>query len=297
LFCYPHRMKLSFDAFRCEIKPELGGCISGLWWADVPVLQSTPAHQLESVRLAASYPLLPFSNRVAYGVLQWQGKQYPLCKNWPPDLHAIHGVGWERPWRVLDQTPHSALLGYQHTPDDFWPFAFDATQSFTLSAQGLAMSLSITNRADHTVPVGLGWHPFFVKRPGCHIRFAAQGCWEMDADALPTHCLPSAGLDTPVDTLTVDHCFDTCTGEVLLQDALITSRITSTVPHLVVYTHPGRGDIAIEPVSHINNAFNRAAQDPGSSAALGVVELAPGANYSCAMRIVIEPTTKETPAP
>jgi aldose 1-epimerase len=288
-------MNLIFDTLRCELKPELGGCVAGLWWGDVAVLQSTAADQLQSVRQAASYPLIPYSNRMANAVLQWQGQAYPLCKNWAPDPHAIHGVGWERPWGVLTQTPHSALLGYQHTPDASWPFAFDATQSFTLSSQGLAMTMSITNRADHPAPVGLGWHPFFVKRPGSRVSFKARGRWEMGPDQLPTHCLPSTGLQAEVATLSVDHCFDGWSGETELRDNLITVRITSALDHLVVYTLPQRADIAIEPVSHANNAFNRATHTPGDATTLGLITLMPGETFSSAMRISIEPTLQEAP--
>ena len=88
----------------CHIKPELGGCIAGMWLGDIPVLRSTPAQDLHSVRQAASYPLVPFSNRVGQASLQWQGTSHPLVKNWAPDPHAIHGVGWERPWNVLEAT-------------------------------------------------------------------------------------------------------------------------------------------------------------------------------------------------
>ncbi len=289
-------MKLQYDTLVCELQPALGGCIAGLWWGDLAVLQSTPADQLLSVRQAASYPLLPYSNRMAQAVLHWQGQQHPLFKNWAPDPHAIHGVGWERAWSVLAQTPHSALLGYQHAPDASWPFAFDATQSFTLSPQGLAMTMSITNRADHAAPAGLGWHPFFVKRPGCHIAFTAQARWEMGPDQLPVQRLPSTGLHADVAVLVVDHCFDGWSGEAVLHDDQITARITSTLEHLVVYTLPQRGDIAIEPVSHANNAFNRAAQGLDDPRALGVITLQPGETFSCAMRIALEPRTQETPA-
>lgn len=290
-------MKLQYDTLVCELQPALGGCIAGLWWGEVAVLRSTPADLLQSVRQAASYPLVPYSNRMAQAVLHWQGQQHPLIKNWAPQPHAIHGVGWERAWSVLAQTPHSALLGYQHSPDVCWPFAFDTTQSFTLSPQGLAITLSITNRADHAAPAGLGWHPFFVKRPGSRIQFTARARWEMGPDHLPTHRLASVGLDADVADLVVDHCFDGWCGEAVLRDDQITARITSTLEHLVVYTTAQRSDIAIEPVSHVNNAFNRAAQGLDDARALGVITLQPGETFSCAMRITLEPSTLETPAP
>ena len=159
------------------------------------------------------------------------------------------------------------------------------------------MAMSITNRADHAAPAGLGWHPFFVKRPGSRITFSAQARWEMGLDQLPTQRLASTGLDADVADLVVDHCFGGWTGEAVLRDDRMTARITSTLAHLVVYTLPQRDDIAIEPVSHANNAFNRAAHGLDDPQALGVITLQPGETFSCAMRIALEITPQETPAP
>ena len=54
----------------CELKPELGGSIAGLWLGGKPVLRSTPAQELHSVRQAGSYPLVPFSNRAGQATLR-----------------------------------------------------------------------------------------------------------------------------------------------------------------------------------------------------------------------------------
>ena len=51
----------------------------------MPVLRSTlPAAQLSSARQSASYPLVPFSTRIAHATLQWQGTQHPLVRNNAP---------------------------------------------------------------------------------------------------------------------------------------------------------------------------------------------------------------------
>ena len=48
---------LSGAGLRCEIKPELGGCIAGLWLDDVPVLRSTPAAVLANANAAINAAL------------------------------------------------------------------------------------------------------------------------------------------------------------------------------------------------------------------------------------------------
>jgi aldose 1-epimerase len=272
----------------CDLKPELGGCIAGLWLSGNPVLRSTSAPDLHSVRQAASYPLVPFSNRVSQATLQWQGTDHPLVKNWAPDPHAIHGVGWERPWAVLEATENFALLSYEHKADASWPFDFDSSQAFKLEAQALELSLSITNQSAMAVPVGLGWHPFFVKRADSHVQFDATGRWEMGNDKLPTHRAPHTGLDTACAMLDVDHCFDGWAGTVLLQYSVLTVRVRSSLSRLVVYSTPSSDSIAIEPVSHVNDAVNRMAQLGASADELGVRILQPGQTFSSAMRIEVE---------
>ena len=62
----PVNLFLRDGALRCDIAPALGGCIAGLWCGGVPVLRSTPAVDLQTVRLSGSYPLVPYSNRLGY---------------------------------------------------------------------------------------------------------------------------------------------------------------------------------------------------------------------------------------
>lgn len=290
-------LTLRYSDLLCEIKPELGGCIAGLWLGPDPVLRSTHAPELHTVRQAASYPLIPFSNRVGHAQLQWAGTSHPLVKNYAPEPHAIHGIGWERPWQVLEANGQFALLSLEHKADAAWPFDFDASQAFKLEAGALEMSLSITNQSPVSAPVGLGWHPYFVKRPGCRVVFAAQGRWEMDAERLPTHREPHSGLDADGAALDVDHCFDGWNGILTLTDSVLRTRLTSSLSRLVVFTTPERGSIAIEPVSHVNNAVNLMAHTGASAEALGVCILQPGQTFSCEMRIEVQHVTplKGTP--
>lgn len=281
-------VSLQCGTLRCDIKPALGGSIAGLWLGDVPVLRSTPLDALHSVRQSGSYPLVPFSNRVGHASLQWQGTEHPLVKNFEPEPHAIHGVGWERPWEVLDSSDTFALLSYEHRADASWPFDFDSSQAFKLSANALEMTLSITNQSRVEAPVGLGWHPYFVKRPDSKITFSAQGRWDMGDDKLPTAHAEHAGLDQACDALRVDHCFDGWRGELHLRDALMHVRVSSNLSRLVVYTKPEVEIIAIEPVSHVNNALNLLARGVATADALGLVILQPGETFSCEMRMDVE---------
>lgn len=279
---------LSSAGLRCEIKPDLGGCIAGLWFGDIPVLRSTPANDLTSVRLAGSYPLVPFSNRVGHATLKWQGTSHPLVQNNGPEPHAIHGIGWQRPWQVLDQDEQLLMLACEHRADAAWPFAFDASQTFRIHGNALELTLSMTNQSATPAPAGLGWHPYFVKRPGSHVAFEATGRWEMNGEKLPTHRQSSRGLNADCATLDVDHCFDGWRGMVELRDELLHTRIMSNLSRLVAFTNATRDFVAIEPVSHVNNAVNLLQAGTGQADELGIQVLAPGESMSANMSIRVE---------
>ena len=285
----PQSIELAYKHLRLSLRPDLGGCVAGFWLGDVPVLRSTPAADLVTVRQCASYPLAPFSNRIAQAKFDWQGQAYALAQNFLPEPHAIHGVAWQRPWQVKELGAELAVLTYQHQPDEAWPFAFDCEQSFSLGAAGLTMDLRITNRHSQAAPVGGGWHPYFVKRPSSHIAFKATGRWDMGADKLPTERQPSPGLRTNCKTLDVDHCFDGWQGAAELRDELLNIHIKSSLDRLVVFTHPSREFVAIEPVSHVNNAINMSTSR-SSLSSLGMTSLEPDQTWSAQMTISVEVT-------
>lgn len=279
---------LTEGSLRCEIKPALGGCIAGLWLDDVPVLRSTPAAELATVRLSGSYPLVPFSNRIGHAALKWQGTSHPLVQNNGPEPHAIHGIGWQRPWEVLEQDGQLLMLACEHRADPAWPFAFDASQTFCLRGDVLELTLSMTNQSAVPAPAGIGWHPYFVKRAQSRVSFDATGRWEMSDEKLPTHREPSSGLDADCAGLSVDHCFDGWNGSVLLRDEALHTRIRSNLSRLVVFTNSTRSFVAIEPVSHVNNAVNLLQAGTGRAEDLGVEVLAPGESMSAQMSIQVE---------
>ena len=283
-------MDLQAGALRCEIEPRLGGCIAGLWLDGVPVLRSTPAAQLATARQSGSYPLVPFSNRIAQATLSWQGTQHPLVRNNGDEPHAIHGVGWQRAWSVLEADDRFVMLAYEHRADSAWPFAFDCSQTLRLHEDRLELTLAMTNQSPEAAPSGLGWHPYFVKRTASRVAFAATGRWEMGPDKLPTVRKAAQGLDAQCNSLDVDHCYDGWDGVVHLRDELLRVRITSDLTRLVVFTNGTRDFVAIEPVSHVNNAVNMHGAGKAVDE-LGLRILQPGESMLAQMAIWVEKAT------
>ncbi len=271
---------------QCILRPDLGGSIQSLTCGGIPVLRAPPA-VIHSVRDMGSFPLVPFSNRVAKAQLQWQGTDHPIIKMGTTEEHAMHGVAWQRPWEVLEASDDFAMLSHEHKADSAWPFAFDVSQVFKLSGNTLTMTLSITNQAPSAAPVGLGWHPYFAKRAGAHISFDATSRWEMGADKLPTVLQATPSMASRCADLDIDNCFEGWSGVAELRDELLCTRIDSNLPRLVVYTKPSIDCIAIEPVSHANNAINLAGANTDELERLGVRVLASGETFSAQMSIQV----------
>jgi aldose 1-epimerase len=278
------------NLLRCVVRPSLGGAVLALNYLGQPILRDVDPDSISSARQAGSFALLPFSNRVGYSTLHWMGTAHKLIQA-GADLHAIHGVGWQRPWRALEQTQGFLLLNYVHRADLAWPFHFDAKQTFKVVDNQLHQTLSLTNLSECLAPVGLGWHPYFVKRPDTQIAFQATSRWEMGEDQLPLDPSPSNGLHQRCERLLVDHCFQGWGGVTELRDQAFEVRITSGLNYLVVYTKPEMDSIAIEPVSHVNNAVNIAQTRGLSPSELGISVLHPGQTAQAQMMIEVNSST------
>lgn len=274
--------ELRAGALRLALRPDLGGSIAGLWHHDLPVMRSTEPGQLEGARTSSSFPLVPYSNRLGNRRFEWQGKAYTTQPNFNDSPHSLHGVAWLRAWQVLSHDASSVVLGYEHVPDAHWPFAFRVAQHFRLTPQQLDVRLVLTNTDTRAQPVGLGWHPYFPKRPGSRLDLDVTTQWLSDANLLPTHTVPRDGVHDTVARLDVDHCFAGWHGPALIRDEHFSLRLTASAGHVVVYTPPDKDYYCVEPVSHANDALHL--PDPARH---GLVSVAPGATAEAWMTLEV----------
>ena len=277
--------ELRAGPLRLALRPDLGGCIAGLWRDGLPVLRSVEPPDVIEPRQAGSFPLVPYSNRLGYRRLRWQGVDYTTRANFPDNPHSLHGVGWQRPWAWSSAGPDRVELRLEHAPDGDWPFAFEARQGFVLDDESLLSTLSITNRADRPAPAGLGFHPYFPKRARSRLHVELTDRWESDPTTqLPTRRVPQPGIDADVAHLDFDHCFEGWQGAARLRDERLRVTLTSSLPYLVVYTPPLKDIYCVEPVSHVSNAIHMA-----EPARHGLRTLQPGETFEAWMRIDVAP--------
>jgi aldose 1-epimerase len=248
-------IELHQGALRLALRPDIGGSVAGLWLDDLPVLRSVEPATLTSARDAASYALVPYSNRIGQCQFQWRGRRYTTAANWPPEPHSLHGVGWMSAWQVTEHTENRATLALTHPSDAHWPFGFHAEQTFELSAASLRITLALSNIDARETPVGLGWHPYFARRARSRVHLELTHRWEADAGKLPTHRVALNTLDADVAVLDLDNCFDGWRGPARIRDEKLSLRLTSSLTHAVIYTPPQGDFFCVEPVSHVNNAI------------------------------------------
>lgn len=277
-------LELLAGDLRLALRPDLGGCIAGLWHAGLPVLRSSEPAALATSRLSGCYPLAPYSNRLGYRRFRWLGHEHTTAPNFDDSPHSVHGMAWQRPWSVLRSSSGDVELRLVHSPDADWPFPFELAQRFVLTPSSLEVHLVFTNTAAHAQPVGLGWHPYFVKRPRGRLHVELTERWESDASGLPTRRLPQPGIDGDVAHLAFDHCFEGWRGPARLRDERLSMRLSSSLPYLVVFTPQTRDYYCVEPVSHVSNAIHMA--DP---AAHGLRSLDAGARFDAWMKLDVGP--------
>ena len=275
-------VELRAGSLRLALRPDLGGAIAGLWHGTTAVLRSTEAADLTAAYLSGCYPLVPYSNRVGQRRFRWQGRDHHLAANFDGSPHALHGVARLRAWQVVSSSATDAELAYRHAPDAHWPFAFDVRQCFGLTPAGLTVSLAFTNQADHSQPMGLGWHPYFPQRPGASLQITVAERWDNDASGLAAQAVPQDGIHGAVSDLDLDNCYGGWQGPALIADAQLALRLTSSLPYVVVYRPTTKPFYCVEPVSHVSNAIQMA--DP---AAHGVCALARGATFEAWMQLDI----------
>lgn len=287
----PEPLALRAGSLRAELRADMGGCLSGLWWNDEPVLRSRPALALESPRQAACYAMLPYSNRIGQGRLQWNGLEARLARNFGEHPHPLHGFGWQRAWQAQKPDEGRAVMTLHHAPDEDWPFAMQAKQVIRLedhpSGGALHALITLTNTDARIQPMGFGWHPYFPRRAlPARLRASVSGRWAKDAQDLPTHLEPVPPLDAPVDELALDHGFEGWDGQAAIEDGTFRLRLSSSLRRLVVFTPAptaASAHFCVEPVSHASNAIQM--KDP---IAQGLQAVAPGESIEGWMRLDID---------
>jgi aldose 1-epimerase len=291
----PSPLALRAGDLALDLAPASGGIIAGFRHRDT-LLMRAPDPALIAAgnpRGGASWPLVPYSNRIRGGRFRWQDEDIELARDELSGPHAIHGDGWRRAWRATQAGPHAARLDYSHAGDAFWPFAYAAEQRFALSPDGFDLAMSIVNTGTRPMPAGLGHHPYFRRDAQTRLVVALGDMWLGDAEYFPVRrvALPPRfdfAAGRAVDPVDLDAAFVGWTRPARIEwpDAGLALEITADpiFGRLIVYIPRGKDFFAVEPVSHDTDAVNRPPEQE-----TGLRVLGPGETLAGSMRFSVRP--------
>lgn len=279
---------LRAGALEAALSPEAGGSLRWLSYDGVDLLRRAPDGSADPLAMA-SFPLVPYANRIAHGRFLFDGKNCQLRRNFGDHPHSIHGVGWQTKWTAKETYADSVKLVKIHDVNDDWPWPFRVGQCVALKSSHMSMSLSLTNVGDTPMPAGLGFHPYLLADAATHLQFDARSLWLSTPDMLPDREVSADRLGdwshpapVPGDSL-IDNVYGGWGGSatVLRGDGLRLTLRATGADWLHVFRPPGGTDFCLEPVSHMPDAINRPS---------GMAILVPGETMQLSMTIEIDRT-------
>lgn len=273
----PQAVRLSDGEVTCTLMPELGGALLSLEIGNMHILRPSAVRPADILH-TASFPLLPFANRIDNGHFRFGDRLISLPADSEAQPHALHGHGWKRPWQLIASDHTRATMEFVHAAGA-WPWQYRATQRMQLLADGLAISLAVANQSDQPMPCGFGIHPYFDLRPDSYLLANAPERLCPDERGIPG--ILRAGLVgrhlisalPPSDDLLLDD-----TGQLRVGTSTWEARLTaSETAGWQFYIPPDRDYFCLEPVSHRPDSFSLAGP-------VDVIEPGDSREWQCAIR-------------
>lgn len=288
-------LTLSSGSLELRLSPSIGGAISRFAYrgqsGETPILRECHS-PLENVLEAASFPLVPYANRIRGGSFAFRGRTVTIQPNMAGDPSPLHGDGWLNAWDVEQADDISAVLVYRHEPAE-WPWAYEARQEFRIDGSALDLRLACRNLSSEDMPCGLGQHPYFSCTSGTRLSTQASHAWTIDEKVLPVEKVPPTGRYDLTDRLIcgqdLDNGWGGWSGRALISDPSWPFEVELSSPQarfFQVYSPPTGGIFVAEPVSHANAALNAPEAEWQE---LGMHVLEPGEEMHLDMRIEARP--------
>ena len=291
-------IELRHGARRVLIAPDVGGAIAAFF----DETDSGPLHWLRpATREAlaardplgmASFPLLPYCNRIRDARFVFDGRAIDLSGDGNAFDHALHGHAWRRPWRVVSSTETAVELHFSHEPSadpaHHWPFRYGAAQHIALTADALTVTMAARNLSDRPMPFGMGHHPYYPRTSATRIHARVAAMWHATPDLLPTHLATHPSVDRlaspegmPADAFDLDNNYAGWSRSATIawpdEARAVTLRAEAPFDHMVLYAPASEPSLlCVEPVSNTVDWINlNAARD-----VTGGCVLAPGESVS-----------------
>ena len=290
----PRLLTLESDAWQLGVLPATGASLAfGRILVDdrwVDLLRPTRPTVYGSSEKCASFPLVPWSNRIRDGMLTFRGRTWRLAHH-AADGTAMHGAVLDHTWDVVEQTGCKVDLAFDSrglTGVNF-PWQFRSELTYSVCGGTLTVTTTVENVDTEPFPAGFGHHPYFQRSltPGgadAYLQVPTERGYVLDrATAVgPAGDVPVRAdyrVARPLGHAFVDDVLtDRQPGEpvrITYPDQGVEVRIDAddAYEHLVVYVPRRRAYFAVEPVTNVNGGF--ALHDAGVPGT-GVFVLEPG---------------------
>ena len=269
--------------------------------------------------------LLPFANRIRGKVspdgktitATVAGKTVTLPANWSgnnpgAEKHAIHGLMLNSKFASVfsDNGPHESIVTGTLRAGDFgghWFSATDVRVETKLKDDMFDMLVTVRNAGHAPLPMGIGWHPYFVLPSGdrsqvrLHLPSETRAVMNNYDDSFVTGKLVSV-KDTPYDFSApggrplgkqylddnysdlIRNADGSTVSEIIDPAAKFGLRLTTFAPSIKsiqVYAPPAKSFVAIEPQFNLPDPYSK---DWGKTDT-GMVLLQPGQSVSWRVRL------------
>jgi len=224
--------------------------------------------------------LYPFPNRLEGGKFKFKEQNYQLECNFPQENNAIHGLVFNQPFEVIAREDGNIgctlILRHLSTKErSGYPFnnMIETIYKWTEESQ-FECTTKITNLSDNSMPVGHGWHPYFmagnIAVDNLFVQFPSKELLEVNDKGIPTgekSIFEDFNSLTQLKNTNFDSCFllktDTDKAEIIVENKKDNFKYNiwqetgiHKYNYLQVYTPPSRKSIAFEPMTCSPNAFN-----------------------------------------
>jgi len=294
----PRVVTLASDSWQLDVLPGTGASVAagrvrtadGVWR---DLLRPTRRASLGEPEKCASFPMVPWSNRIRDGVLRFSDRTWQLQRN-AADGTAIHGASRYADWTVASRTTEAVMLTLDSASQVGVNFPWQFAASLTYAVAGRTLSVTTTVRNTDVVPfpAGFGHHPYFERSltpssdaassdgPVLHVParsgYALRAGMALGA-AGPVPARADFARPRPVGTRFVDDVLTELEPgapiTIAYDDLTVELHADPLYSHVIVYAPRGRSYFAVEPATNVNDGFALfEAGVPGT----GVFVLSPG---------------------
>lgn len=291
-------MNTSFDTIELrtgrlavDLVPAIGGSIAVFQFDGIDVMRrlSDADRRNGNVLGVASFPMIPFANRIGGNAFEFDGRRYTFDANNPPEIYHVHGTAWHRAWTTKKLEPAEALLTLEVTEPA--SYSYRASQHFALDEGALVLRTSVTNVGILPMPFGFGHHPWFNRDDDTRIQFRSRFFHLNEPEYMVGERikLPAElSYETPGPLPARWRCSDyggwdgIATISFPARGVGLTLRADPIYKHIMMFAEPTRAVFCVEPQTNAAGAFNRAGgfTDPEE----GLIILAPDETVAANLR-------------